>query len=357
MGALLTALDVNESAQDKLSTATFQAEKLIIGLMNIYQNLPSNNNKKELLANTIAETTRMMLLKVRQELEMPNQTTPTQTQPQPTNEVERSIYIDGEFFQNYEGEFGYIDILTQRFGSTKYLSRETELPNGDYRLDIISGEVFIYGQKTPLRNRIPKTYGTDLMFELFLLDYQIVIRKDAGALSLILTSNIISNTYLIKEAAKRISFKLYDYYTLEGFAYPNYVSPSMDDILEPKAIAEEIDMFIKQYEQGTLTSTAATPTPAAITHTPPPPVQPPAVTPPMPPVTMPTPTAPPITDTHTGNTGFYDEENYETWSTTQLQTEIEDIRGALELFEPSEPEYQELSYRLDIIEQILENRN
>jgi hypothetical protein len=352
MGALLTALDINEAAQNNLSADVFKAETLITGLMNIYQKLPSNNNKKEVLATTIAETTRMMLLKVRQELEAPNQTTPTQTQPQPTNEVERSIYIDGEFFQNYEGLFDYIDILTQRFGSTKYLSRETELPNGDYRLDIISGEVFIYGQKTPMRNRIPKIYGTDLMFELFLLDYQIVVRKDAGALSLILTSNISSNTYLIKEAAKRISFKLYDYYTLEGFAYPNYVSPSMDDILAPKAIAQEIDKFIKQFEQGTLTSTAATPTPTPT----PTPTQPtpstPSVTPPPVSAPSPTHTQPPSIDT-----GFYDEANYETWSTAQLQKEIEDIRGALELFEPSEPEYQELSYRLDLIEQILENRN
>ena len=367
MGALLTALDINEAAQNNLSADVFDAETLITGLMNIYQKLPSNNNKKEVLATTIAETTRMMLLKVRQELEAPNQTIPTQPQQEPTNEGKYSLYINGEFVQNYVGEFGFTDILTERFRSTPWAGRGTKLPNGNYRLDIISGKVFVYGQEIPPRYKIPKDYGKDLMFELFLLNYQLEVRGRAGLSRLYITSNTNSNTYGLIENTSRISFALYDYTMFRDFAYPNFVSPSMESILEPATIAQEIDTLIKQYEQSNQqiqnviqSHVSNTPPSTAVTHTPPiptpPPTQPtppmPSVTPPPVSVTTPTHTQPPSVDT-----GFYDETNYETWSTPQLQKEIEDIKGALELFEPSEPEYQELSYRLDLIEQILENRN
>lgn len=371
MGALLTALDVNESAQDKLSTAIFEAEKLIMGLMNIYQKLPSNNNKKELLATTIAETTRMMLLKVRQELEMPTPapapapvSTPTPAPPTTDDGQQYDIFIDGEFIQNASNYSEVLRVLELRFGAATLddiveearvdITRQSPVN----RVDVISGEVFVYGQKIRAYT-IPKNYGKDLMFELFLLNYQLSVRGRVGSPRLYITSNTNLKTYGLIENTSRISFALFDFDSLEDFAYPNFITPSMQTIVEPKIIAQEIDKFIKQREQRNQQTQSTTSSSTAVTHTPPTPTPqpPPAATPPMPPITMPTPTAPPITDTHTGDTGFYDEENYETWSTTQLQTEIEDIRGALELFEPSEPEYQELSYRLDIIEQILENRN
>lgn len=64
MGRLLDALGVSSATQSNLPTDILDGELFIIGLQTVYGNSPDSPNK-DVLANTIAETIRMLLLEVK----------------------------------------------------------------------------------------------------------------------------------------------------------------------------------------------------------------------------------------------------------------------------------------------------
>jgi hypothetical protein len=63
MGKLLTILGISEDKQLRLPKKILQAEKIIAGLQTIYSQSPESN-KKNILADTIAETTRLLLAEI-----------------------------------------------------------------------------------------------------------------------------------------------------------------------------------------------------------------------------------------------------------------------------------------------------
>jgi hypothetical protein len=84
MGILLTALGIDEETQNILNDEIFEAEIFLIGLKDIYQNIPISNPKKKKLAKTIAELSRQILLEVQKEIGIAQPRTATST-PTPTS--------------------------------------------------------------------------------------------------------------------------------------------------------------------------------------------------------------------------------------------------------------------------------
>lgn len=64
MGQLLTLLGIDDEMQSKLPNDIFQAEKLIIGMQKIYEDI-DNESKKDKMASAISEMIRMTLMKIR----------------------------------------------------------------------------------------------------------------------------------------------------------------------------------------------------------------------------------------------------------------------------------------------------
>jgi len=94
MGKLLTILGISEDKQLRLPKKILQAEKIIAGLQTIYSQSPESS-KKDILADTIAETTRLLLAEignVKLQEPMPKQ------EPQPQEE-EIEIAI-GDIYQS-----------------------------------------------------------------------------------------------------------------------------------------------------------------------------------------------------------------------------------------------------------------
>ncbi len=89
MGKLLTILGISEDKQLRLPKKILQAEKIIAGLQTIYSQSPESN-KKDILADTIAETTRLLLAEignVKLEAPMPKQE-PKEEEPTEEEETE-----------------------------------------------------------------------------------------------------------------------------------------------------------------------------------------------------------------------------------------------------------------------------
>jgi hypothetical protein len=81
MGKLLDVLGVSTATQSNLPSDVLDGELFIIGLQKVYENSPESANKDN-LANTIAETIRLLLLEVKK-YEVVNSVLPQPT-PQPT---------------------------------------------------------------------------------------------------------------------------------------------------------------------------------------------------------------------------------------------------------------------------------
>jgi hypothetical protein len=64
MGQLLTLLGIDDEKQSKLPNDIFQAEKLIIGMQKIYEEV-DNESKKDKLATAISEMVRITLLQIK----------------------------------------------------------------------------------------------------------------------------------------------------------------------------------------------------------------------------------------------------------------------------------------------------
>jgi outer membrane biosynthesis protein TonB len=91
MGKLLTILGISEDKQLRLPKKILQAEKIIAGLQTIYSQSPESS-KKDILADTIAETTRLLLAEignVKLQEPMPKQEPQTQEPEEQPEEEQR----------------------------------------------------------------------------------------------------------------------------------------------------------------------------------------------------------------------------------------------------------------------------
>jgi hypothetical protein len=98
MGKLLTILGISEDKQLRLPKKILQAEKIIAGLQTIYLDAPESS-KKDALADTIAETTRLLLAEinnVKLEAPMPKE----EPKEEPTEQPQEEEIAIGDIYQS-----------------------------------------------------------------------------------------------------------------------------------------------------------------------------------------------------------------------------------------------------------------
>ena len=108
MGKLLTILGISEDKQLRLPKKILQAEKIIAGLQGIYSQSPESN-KKNVLADTIAEATRLLLAEINNtKLEQPKEQPIELPNEEPKKEIEINI---GDTYQAKLDDFTWLGVV------------------------------------------------------------------------------------------------------------------------------------------------------------------------------------------------------------------------------------------------------